>query len=270
MRYESSRFGGKNQSPVTGKILLWSLGLHVVLVVFFWGIMKIAFSKPEAIIPIDMTIVPPWAEQTDDPDVDPNPPPVEEPEPEPEKEVEKPEPEVEKNDVIIREKPKPKPKPIDKSKAKLVKKPKPKPFVKSKKLIKPPPSMRTGKGTASEKPMSAADIQKYLAQGYKFGSRNQLAANETQRCVSVISEAIRREWNKESFSWHSGLRSIHVTLVFGPGGTIKRWNIVQRSGEAEVDRTAQNALSRLKRVAGLSYEFLSKYPEITVEMKPVQ
>jgi hypothetical protein len=118
--------------------------------------------------------------------------------------------------------------------------------------------------------MSAEEFQKYLNQNYKIGARNQLAGNELQRCVSVIASAVRREWSKESFSWHPGLRSILVTLVFGPNGTIKKWTIVSGSGEAEVDRTVRNALSRLKRVAGLSHEFLSQHSEITVELKPVQ
>ena len=269
MQYESSNNDSKNLNPVTGKTLLWSLAIHICLVVFFWAIMKIAFRTPESIIPIDMTIVPPWAEQTKDPEPDPNPPvQEEEKEPEKEEEVKKPDPEPEKNDVIIKEKPKPKP--IDKKKAKLVKRKEPKDFKKNAKLIKNPPRMRPGKGTSVDKPMSAEEFQKYLNQNYKIGARNQLAGNELQRCVSVIAAAVRREWSKESFSWHPGLRSILVTLVFGPNGTIKKWTIVSGSGEAEVDRTVRNALSRLKRVAGLSHEFLSQYSEITVELKPVQ
>lgn len=272
MQYDSSNDKPKNLSPITSKTILWSLGVHVVLVLFFWGIMKIAFRTPEAIIPIDMTIVPPWAEQTDDPEPDPNPPPQEEEieKPQPEKEIEKPPPEPEKNDVIIKEKPKPKPKPIDKSKAKLVKPKPPKDFKKNAKLIKNPPRLRPGKGTAKDKPMSPEEFQKYLNQGYKIGARNQLAGSEMQRCVSVIGAAIRREWHKESFAWHPGLRPIQVTLVLGSNGSIIRWSIVSGSGEADVDRTARNALSRLKRVAGLSHEFLSKFPEITVKMEPVQ
>lgn len=248
---------------LSAKIFGFAVLIHVAFFSLLSFVMWFCLPNPETLIPIDLMIVPPWAEKTDDPEVDPNPP--KEEEKVEEKEEKEEEIKEEKRDVIIKEKPKPKVKPI--VKGKLIKKP-PKPFNKSKKLIKS--NLPAGKGTASEKPLSAADIQKFLNQGYKFGSKNQIAANEVQRCVSVIGEAIKKEWNKESFNWYPGLKPIQVTLRFGSGGTITKWNIVSSSGDNDVDRTARNALTRLRRISGLSMEFLSKYSEITVEMKPVQ
>ncbi len=261
-----------------------SVLVHIAVVLIIWGIGSLLISRPETIIPIDMTIVPPWAEQTDDPDADPNPPPPEEkaqekPQPR-EEEVEKPKVDEKDLDAIVQEKPKPKPKKvkekpkpkkivIDKSKAKFVKgKPQPKkPIIKpNKKII---PAKVHGKGTANDKPLSVAEIQKLLNQGYRYGSKNQLATSESQRCVSVIAAAIRREWDRESFTWHPELSPLEVTLKLRQGGVVASFRIIKGSGDATVDRTARAALSRLKRISGLSVEFINQFPELTIEMKPV-
>ena len=78
----------ERQKPKDGVLNARTLGyafiLHLAAFIFFWAVAKVMFRAPDVIIPIDMTIVPPWAEQTDDPDPDPNPPPKpEEPKPTP-------------------------------------------------------------------------------------------------------------------------------------------------------------------------------------------
>ena len=68
---------GAPESGLTWRTFGIAFGLHVALFLFFWIMGIVSFRKPETIIPIDMTIVPPWAQQTDDPEPDPNPPPPE-------------------------------------------------------------------------------------------------------------------------------------------------------------------------------------------------
>ena len=183
-----------------------------------------------------MTIVPPWAEQTDDPDPDPNPPPKpEEPKPAPKPQPKAPEPpkiEQPKVEAVeqVKEKPKPKEKINLRDKAKLVKTPPKKPekldLRDKAKKVDAPPMKKTGKATAAEKPLSQAEIQKLLDQGYKYGARNQLATSEEQRCVSIIAQAIKREWNKESFKWYPGLKPLQVSLKLGPGGSVRGFSIL--------------------------------------------
>ena len=287
---------GPPSSGLTWRTFGIAFVLHVALFLFFWGMGLINFRKPDVIIPIDMTIVPPWAQQTDDPDPDPNPPPPEVKQevkpppkaPEPEKvEVTRP---VEAVEKVVEKK---KPEKIDlKKKAKLVKTPpKPQPPQKSlkdtAKVVTPkpvpverPPDLKIpdnvkkfGKGTAADKPLSNIDMKKMLDQGYRYGARNQIATSEAQRCVSLIQAAIRREWNKESFKWYSGLRPIQVDFQLGPGGVVRGFAIRAGSGDADVDRTAQSAPRRLKasgRIDGLSAQFLEQYPELTIVMEPTQ
>ena len=271
-----------------------ALGLHVLLFVFFWIMGIISFHKPDVIIPIDMTIVPPWAQQTDDPDPDPAPPPPEVKQvkplpkaPEPEKVEAK--PKVEAVEQVVEKKKREK---VDLRRGKQLHKTPPKPKQPEKKLkdtakvitpkptpVERPPDLkipdtvkRFGKGTATDKPLSNIDMKKMLEQGYRYGAKNQIATSEAQRCVSLIQAAILREWDKESFKWFSGLRPIEVDFSLGPGGLVRGFSIRTGSGDAEVDRTARSALNRLKgqKIYGLTAQFLEQFPELTIVMEPKQ
>ncbi len=276
---------------LTWKTFSVAFALHVLLFLFFWGMGLIKFRQPDVIIPIDMTIVPPWAQQTDDPEPDPNPPPPEVKQVKPLPKAPEPKnaevkPNVDAVEKVVEKKK------LErgelKNKAKLQKTPpkpqKPEPKLKdSAKLNKvpappPPPDLKLpdnvkkfGKGTATDKPLPNIDMKKMLEQGYRYGARNQIANDEATRCVSLIKAAILREWNKEHFKWYSGMRPIQVKLQLGPGGAVRGFSIRSSSGDADVDRTAENALNRLKangKIAGLSAQFIEDYPVLDVEMEP--
>ena len=264
--------------PFSARSLGISAAVHVLILGVLLFATKVFTRTPDVIIPIDMTIVPPWAEQTDDPEPDPNPPPKPEPpkpKPKPQPKPEpKPEPvkNVEAVEKVV-EKKKPPEKLNLRDKAKLVKespKPPEKLDLREKAKKVDAPKLPPGKATAAEKPLSPEEIQRLLNQGYRYGSKNQLATSESQRCVSVIADAIQREWDKEkSFKCYPGLSPIQVVLQFGPGGTVRGFRILSGSGDPDVDRTAQSALRRLHRIMGLSSTFLEQFPEIAIEMKPV-
>ena len=280
-RFYEERKGYRASSPLNLHTFLVALGLHLAAFAFFWLTAKIIFRPPEVVIPIDMTIVPPWAEQDpDDPEPDHNPPPEEEKKPEPPKPEPKPEPEPpkeepkEKVEAVeqIKEKPKPKKKVFKKSEIKHPKKEKPKKkeFKRGKIInppkVKPPMKLPPGKGTSRDKPLSQAEIMKALAGGARFGASNQLAANEEQRCISLISRRFYECWT--DFNWSENLRPVHLLVKFGAGGRITGYRIVQSSGDTKVDQSVLAAAKRAGYVAGLSADFLKKYPEITIEMKP--
>lgn len=285
-RFYEERKDNKASNPLNLHTILVAAGLHLAAFAFFWIAAKIFFHEPEVIIPIDMTIVPPWAEQDpDDPEPDPNPPPEEKPEPptpEPKPEP-KPEPEIkeepkEKVEAVeqIKEKPKPKKKEFKKTEIKHPEKEKPKEKPKKKEFkrgkvikppkIKPPVKLPPGKGTSRDKPLSQAEIMKALAGGAKFGASNQLAANEEQRCISLISRRFYECWT--DFNWSENLKPVLLTVRFGAGGKILGYKIYQSSGDAKVDQSVLAAAKRANHVSGLSAEFLRKYPEITISMNP--
>ena len=281
-RFYEERKEIKSSGPLNLHTIIVAVGLHLAAFVLFWIAAKIINRAPEVVIPIDMTIVPPWAEQDpDDPEPDPNPPPEEEKKPEPPKPEPKPEPEPEppkeepkeKVEAVeqIKEKPKPKKKVFKKSEIKHPKKEKPKKKeFKRGKIIKPPkvkPPMKLppGKGTSRDKPLSQAEIMKALAGGARFGASNQLAANEEQRCLSLIKKRIEECWN---FSYVDYIRPVPLTIRFGPGGKIVKFELDGTSGDADVDRSIKAAAKRAGYISGLSAEFLKKYPEVTIMMVP--
>jgi protein TonB len=276
-RFYEERKAIRSSGPLNLHTIIVAVGLHLAAFVLFWIAAKIIYRAPEVVIPIDMTIVPPWAEQDpDDPEPDPNPPPEEEkkpepPKPEPEPPKEEPKEKVEAVEQI-KEKPKPKKKEFKKSEIKHPKKEKPKKkeFKRGKIIkppkIKPPMKLPPGKGTSRDKPLSQAEIMKALAGGARFGASNQLAADEEQRCISLISRRFYECWT--DFNWSENLRPVHLMVCFGPGGRIVGYKIVQSSGDAKVDQSVLAAAKRAKYVSGLSAEFLKKYPEITISMTP--
>ena len=278
--YEERRHEREVSSPLNLRTILMAFGLHVAAFVFFWIAAQIIYRTPDVIIPIDMTIVPPWAEQDpNDPDPDPNPPPKEQPKPEPPKPQPKPEepPKVDEKVEAVEKIPEKKKKEFKKSEVKQpdkkpekkVEKPK-KEFkkgeIKKPPKIQPPVKLPPGKGTSRDKPLSQAEIMKALAAGAKFGASNQLAENEEQRCISLISRRFYECWT--DFNWSENLQPVLLSVRFGGGGKILGYKIVQSSGDAKVDQSVLAAAKRADHVSGLSAEFLKKYPEITISMTP--
>lgn len=276
----------RKDGVITLRSFLIALALHVALGLAFWCASKILLRPPEIIVPIDMTIVPPWAEvDPDDPEPDPNPPPdvkPPDPAPKPTPKPDAPKMDESKMDAVVKEREKPKKpefkkaelkKPEEKKKPPEKKKPEIKPgeFKNRAKLIKNVPKNipRTGKGTAREKPLSAEDIQKALNAGATYGASNQLAANEEQRCISLVAAALKRHWTEE-FQWTEALQGVYLELSVGAGGRILNARIVRSSGDPQVDRSVLAAAKNTVSVAGLSSAFLERYPTFVIEMKPTR
>ena len=271
------------QSLLTWRTFGVALGLHVALFLALWAIGAAFMRTPEVIIPIDMTIVPPWAEQTDDPEPDPLPPPKPEPEqPKPKPPEPKPEPpklEETKQDAVVKEKPKPPKKKTERGEflkdAKKIKtppkkEPEKKPdFKKDAKLVKAPPMKQTGKATAADKPMTEAEYRKFLEQGYKIGARNQLAPNEESLCIARIVEKFREKWDVSHFT--EGMKYALLAIKFGPGGTLKSYYIVESSGDTQMDKSILDAAKRIGSVPGLLPDFVRKYTDtpFVLQMKPI-
>lgn len=268
------RYIGEEQRPRVfgGRNLVGAVVVHVLFFGCCW-LLSMPFREHEVVIPIELTFeAPPAAD--------------EEPRPEPPKPVVKPrEPEPEppkiddkKLDAVIKDPPKKKP-----PKKTEVKKPpeKPKEPEKPKKTAaelrrerlekmrksttkdntprvkSPAPS---GSGRTLEK-----DWQKLLAQGYKPGEKTQLAASETQRCISLIRAAFHRQW--EPPAWNSSMKMMFLEVTFDGGGRVTGYRLVQRSGDANADQSVLSAASRVGSVAGLSLDFLEHHKTVRIDFK---
>ena len=250
-----------------------SLAAALVLHAMFFGccwMLSMPFREKEIVIPIELTFEAPPAEEEPPP-----PKPVvkqKEPEPEPPKIDDK------KLDAVIKDPPKKKP-----PKKPEVKKPpeKPKEPEKPKKTaaelrkerldkmrksttkdntprVKSPAPSGTGK--TLEK-----DWQKLMAQGHKPGEKTQLAASETQRCISLIRQAFHRQW--EPPAWNSSMKMMYLEVTFDNGGRVVGYKLVQSSGDGKADRSVLSAASRVGSVAGLSLDFLEHNKTVRIDFK---
>ena len=253
-----------------------SLAVALVIHGLFFGccwLLSMPFREKEIVIPIELTFEAPPSAQ-DEPKPEPPKPVVKpkEPEPEPPKLDDK------KLDAVIKDPPKKKP-----PKKPEVKKPeKPKEPEKPKKTkeqlrkerldrmrqsttkdttqpVKKSPAP-SGTGKTLEK-----DWQKLLAQGYKPGEKTQLAANETQRCISLIRAAFHRQW--EPPAWNSSMKMMYLEVTFDNGGRVVGYRLVQSSGDGKADQSVLSAASRVGSVAGLSLDFLEHNKTVRIDFK---
>lgn len=109
------------------------------------------------------------------------------------------------------------------------------------------------------------DWQKLIAQGYKPGEKTQLAANETQRCISLIREAFHRQW--EPPAWNSSMKMMYLEVSFDNGGRVVGYRLVQSSGDGKADQSVLSAASRVGSVAGLSLDFLEHNKTVRIDFK---
>ena len=260
--------------------------LHLAVFLFFYGFAKLHFRPKEAVIPIDLTVVvndnldgdenePPPLRQPDPP-----PPPTPRPEPKP---VEPPKADEHVRAVEeIREKPSPKP-PEKKPEPKPPeKKPEPKPpektpeelrrereLARKKRMeemvsratkVKTPITVRdqpSGNGRTARQTLSQKDILDKFNQGYRPGRTEQLAANELQRCISLIQMALDRQWEALSPTVdRSGV--VYLTVQFSNAGRMQNCRISQSCGSAASDRAALNVANSVGVIVGLGPEFIAQ------------
>ena len=129
-------------------------------------------------------------------------------------------------------------------------------------IVKDKPS---GNGKTDKQKMSEAEIRKLLNQGYKPGTSTQLAASEEQRCISLIREAFYAKWNRPP--WTADLKEMHLKVRFGDGGRVLGYQLEKRSGDPKADATVLQAAALVSSVPGLSLDFLTKNPSVTIRFK---
>ena len=264
-----------------------AVALHIVAFLLLYLFAMLHLKPRETVIPIDLTVVVNEnldGEENEPPPLNNPPPKVEQPKPTPPPAPPKVEEKIEAVEQIVEKKPeKPKEKPPEKPKEE--KKPDPPKPEKTKeqlmqermermrnsaKEVKNPPKIivknqPSGNGKTDKQKMSEAEIRKLLNQGYKPGTSTQLAASEEQRCISLIREAFYAKWNRPP--WSADLKEMHLKVRFGDGGRVLGYQLEKRSGDPKADATVLQAAALVSSVPGLSLDFLTKNPSVTIRFK---
>lgn len=258
--YENENGDGINSKTITASIVIHALIIALFASIGFAG--GCFTNTEEKLIPIDLTVV------VDDSEPPPEePPPVTKPTPPPPpvKPIENAVEIVKTPPVKKIEPPKPDPKP-----PKPDEKPKPvRPkFVKGQRITRnTPPKPVTTRPTAKpvDKKLSEEEIRKALNSGARPGTVNNLSANETQRCVSLIKRAYSEEWVQPA--WRDGLKNAVVEIQLDSAGVIKSFRLISSSRSAEVDDSIRAAGRRVHSIPGLSQDFLKRNGTIRFELE---
>jgi outer membrane biosynthesis protein TonB len=264
-----------------------ALAVHAVFFLLIYLLALFGIKNREVVIPIDLTVVVNEnldGEKNEPPPLnDPPPPPKPEPRPEPPPEPPKAEEKVEAVEQIVEKKPEKK-KPEEKKKEPEKKKEEPKPkktaeelrrerierIRESAKVVKKPVKIKikdvpSGNGRTERQTRSESEIRDLLNQGYRPGTKTQLAASEEQRCLSLIKAAFYAKWNRPP--WTDTLRKMHLEVRFGAGGRVRGFRLVQSSGSAQADATVRQAAAMVPVVHGLSADFLEKNQTVTIRFE---
>lgn len=252
---------------MSSRNLARAVALHVAVVVLFL-IFSIPLRRRAEIIPIDLTVV--VAENLDGNEEEP--PPMEKPvaRPAPPPVEVKPPPVVEESKVeaLIKEPTKPKPKPqppAEKPKTReQLREERRKEMLKEAKIVKDS-GKRQPDGKTDKAKLSREEALKLLNQGYRAGKSDNLAADEEQRCISLIQQAFYSKWERPP--WSSSLKEMLLDVNFDSAGHVTGFKLTQRSGEAAADRSVLEAAAKVSIVHGLSSGFLKKYPTVTIRFK---
>ena len=256
------------------------------------------FVKKETIIPIDLTVVVNENLDGVDGEPPPllNPPPPEKPKPKAKKKAEKQKPKekeeqkplermvtnivtkVEKKDDKKKDKDKKdkdkekkpdekKPEPPKKTAAELAKeraeKQKRRFEEKRRKIIanskfvehEVPDAKASGNGRTEKR---RTDWKKLLNEGYRPGTKNQIATDEKQRCLSLIQMAIEERWDK-MMPKVGREGTVLLSVQFNSSGGLVNVRLQKSCGDALSDQAALAVARSVTSIRGLSAEFLSEF-----------
>jgi outer membrane biosynthesis protein TonB len=232
-------------------------GLHLALLVVLmtWGFASRWLTpKPTLTIPVefivDVTSLMPDAGIADDA------PPAPEPAPEPEPEL-VPEPEPDPIPELVPEPPKPEPPKPEPPNPEPPKPPKP-PIEISRTRV----TRTVGDAARKPNPLSEAEIRRLLALGATAGDRTSIP-DEDSRGLALIKTTLDKLWQKPSKAAAGDAESF-LRLWIEPDGSVGKAELSRRSGNAELDASVEAVGLQVRRIHGLTSDFIQRRSPVTV------
>ncbi len=244
---------------LTKRSVVFSVALHVafVLAAVAVGVFSARSRKTEQKdVLVEFTVaVPPQPEAEEE---------AKAPEPEPDPEPAPPPPKPKEPDALPPEKPVP-PKFV---KGKLVHReaPKPERRIVQKPKKEPPPKVANlprQKLEIKGPKLSDEEIRKLLEKGARPSDHTSIPASESERCLALIFNAVKRAWICPDASAITG-REPKIEFTLGAGGTLGNVRLVASSGNAEFDQSVVSAAKAVRFVSGLTPGFIRENPRVTI------
>ena len=111
--------------------------------------------------------------------------------------------------------------------------------------------------------MTPEEIARYLKAGAMVGDHNAIPDTEMGLYVAQIANQIRSVWTPPSYADSRGAKPV-IKIRLGAGGMVLGYDWVAKSGNASVDNSVIDAMTRVKKIDGLQDDFIRKYPELTL------
>jgi colicin import membrane protein len=252
--------------PKIGRMLLCSLGLHLVVVLIFAGVLVPRFHRaPQPVYTVDLVNLPVKNPQAGRPEAI-RPPPAKKPEvqaPEP-----PPAPAPRQETVTLPQKEEPKPQPVKKAVApKIPPKPAPKPAPKP--VPKPAPKANYDDTLAAmekmrqnqERKQEIEELKKKLAAMAASDSRNaspvpeapvgmpEGKGNEAGSSQEAwLHEFLKQSWSLSKYQVTRRDLEAKATLIFDPQGNLLDYRFLEKSGDANFDDSVRFAILKAKKL----------------------
>lgn len=228
------------------KIACWVYGILIGALILASLISEISCThkKPDDAMMIEFTVdvTPPQEESIQELISPPDP----EPEPEPEPELE-PEPEPQK----------PKPE-----------KPKRKPIKISDRVVvinQPKVQKEIPQKTSSKKnDLTEEQIKKLLKMGAKPSDHTSVPG-ERERCLAIVYNKLYDAWRRPSLAPTDVARGAELTIWLGANGYVTKYKLTRSSGNRELDASVESAAKAVRRIPGLTSNFIKEYKTLTIE-----
>ena len=109
---------------------------------------------------------------------------------------------------------------------------------------------------------SSREVRRALAEGVE--PREQ---EDDDRYYQIVREALYSRWQMAAGTAPPGTKA-HVRIRLGSGGRITQFQLTRASGYDAMDRSVQDAVASVDRIAGLSEDFISRNAGIVVVFEP--
>lgn len=117
-----------------------------------------------------------------------------------------------------------------------------------------------------KKPLTPEEIQKLLERGAKPSDRTVIPPTDDGLYYALVRQAFHDAWVQPSHA-EAGDAIVEAEIRFALDGSVISARIKTPSGVTVMDTSVAKALGYVKRVSGLTRDFISRHDRITIDFK---
>lgn len=114
---------------------------------------------------------------------------------------------------------------------------------------------------------SSREVRRALAEGVEPREPAPREQEDDDRYYQIVRETLYSRWQMAAGTAPPGTKA-HVRIRLGSGGRITLFQLTRASGYDAMDRSVQDAVASVDRIAGLSEDFISRNAGIVVVFEP--